>query len=85
MQAGFTACIRAQQRCDGIKSQLTVQADSRCCSATQMVAQKQALLSALPPGDPLAAASQMQAQATLDKQVSSTPKCACRFSNMFGL
>ena len=34
-----------------------------------MVAQKQTLLAALPPDDPLSAASQMQSQATLDKQV----------------
>lgn len=37
--------------------------------STEMVAQKQALLSALPADDPLVAASQTQAQAALDKQV----------------
>lgn len=42
---------------------------SRCRPALQMVAQKQALLSALPADDPLVAASQTQAQAALDKQV----------------
>jgi len=34
-----------------------------------MVAQKQALLSAMPADDPLATAAQMQQQAALDKQV----------------
>lgn len=35
----------------------------------QMVAQKQALLSAMPADDPLVTAAQMQQQAALDKQV----------------